>query len=82
MEQYQIRPMAWAPFAEGQKDVFINPILKEIGVKYQKLAAQVILRWLRQNGIVAIPKSVHAERIQENFSIDDFELAEIDMKEI
>lgn len=82
MEQYQIRPMAWAPFAEGQKDIFNNPVLTEIGAKYQKTAAQVILRWLRQSDIVAIPKSVHTERIQENFAIDDFELSETDMKEI
>lgn len=82
MEQYQIKPMAWAPFAEGQKDIFSNPILTKIGAKYKKSAAQVILRWFRQSNIVAIPKSVHAERIQENFAIDDFVLSETDMKEI
>lgn len=82
MEEYQIKPMAWAPFAEGQNDIFHNPILMEIGAKYQKSAAQVILRWLRQSNIVAIPKSVHAERIQENFRIDDFKLSAEDMKRI
>lgn len=82
MEEYQIKPMAWAPFAEGQKDIFHHPILTKIGEKYQKSAAQVILRWLRQSNIVAIPKSVHAKRIQENFRIDDFELSAEDMKRI
>lgn len=82
MEEYQIKPMAWAPFAEGQNDIFHNPVLMEIGAKYQKSAAQVILRWLRQSNIVAIPKSVHAERIQENFRIDDFKLSAEDMKRI
>lgn len=82
MEQYQIKPMAWAPFAEGEKDIFHNPILKKIGEKYQKSTAQVILRWLRQSNIVAIPKSVHVERIQENYSIEDFELSQDDMKRI
>lgn len=82
MKQYGIQPMAWAPFAEGQKDIFNNSILTEIGAKYQKSAAQVILKWLRQSDIVAIPKSVHAERIQENFAIDDFDLSEDEVKRI
>lgn len=82
MAEYQIKPMAWAPFAEGQNDIFHNPVLMEIGAKYQKSAAQVILRWLRQSNIVAIPKSVHVERIWENFKIDDFELSAEDMERI
>lgn len=82
MTQYQIQPMAWAPFAEGQNQIFTNPLLTEIGQTYEKTPAQVILRWLQQNKIVAIPKSVHAERINENFAIDDFSLSDNDLNQI
>ena len=82
MTQYQIQPMAWAPFAEGQNQIFTNPLLTEIGQTYGKTPAQVILRWLQQNEIVAIPKSVHAERINENFAIDDFSLSDDDLNQI
>lgn len=79
MAQYQIQPMAWAPFAEGQNGIFQNPELAAIGQKYGKTPAQVILRWLRQSKIVAIPKSVHEERIRQNYDVDDFILTEDDM---
>ena len=82
MEQYHITPMAWAPFAEGQNGMFTNPVLTAIGAQYRKSPAQVALRWLRQEGIVAIPKSVHAERIQQNFDVDDFVLSPADMVQI
>ena len=82
MEKYDIQAMAWAPFAEGQNNIFKNEILAGIGEKYGKTPAQVILRWLRQSNIIAIPKSVHAERIRQNFDVDDFELSEEDMKKI
>lgn len=82
MEQYQIKTMAWAPFAEGQNNIFKNPVLMDIGRNYGKTPAQVILRWLLQEGIIAIPKSVHEERIKENYEIDDFILSEQDMKQI
>lgn len=82
MRQHQIQPMAWAPFAEGQNRIFTDPVLTEIGRNYGKTPAQVILRWLRQNGIVTIPKSVHAERIEENFAIDDFRLSDVDLNRI
>lgn len=82
MKQYDIKPMAWAPFAEGQKHIFENETLVSIGKKYQKSAAQVILRWLRQKAIIAIPKSVHVKRIEQNFVIDDFSLTDEDMKKI
>ncbi|MDO4287969.1 MAG: aldo/keto reductase [Eubacterium sp.] len=80
MAQYQIQPMAWAPFAEGQNGIFQNPKLTAIGQKYGKAPAQVILRWLRQSKIAAIPKSVHEERIRQNYDIDDFILTEEDMR--
>lgn len=82
MAQYQIQPMAWAPFAEGQNGIFQNPELAAIGQKYGKTPAQVILRWLRQSKIVAIPKSVHEERIRQNHDVDDFILTEEDMRMI
>lgn len=82
MERYDITAMAWAPFAEGNRNIFQNEMLDEIGKKYQKTPAQVILRWLRENGIAAIPKSVHEERIRQNFDIDDFELSQEDKKQI
>lgn len=82
MAQYNIQPMAWAPFAEGQKDIFRNELLSEIGKQYGKSSAQVILRWLYQNNTVAIPKSIHPKRIKENFMIDDFTLSSDDMQKI
>lgn len=82
MEQYHITPMAWAPFAEGQNSLFTNPVLAAIGSQYGKSPAQVALRWLRQEGVVAIPKSIHAERIQQNFNVDDFVLSPADMVQI
>ena len=82
MAQYHIAPMAWAPFAEGQNGIFTHPVLTEIGRPYGKTAAQVVLRWLRQEGIIAIPKSVHAERIQQNFDVNDFTLSAADMVQI
>ena len=80
MEKYDIQAMAWAPFAEGQNHIFENKTLQMIGEKYAKSSAQVILRWLRQNNIIAIPKSVHEERIWENYRIDDFELSAQDIE--
>lgn len=67
-------------FWEGRNDMFANPVLKEIGAKYQKSVAQVILRWLMQRDIVALAKSTHIERMRENFEIFDFQLSEHDMK--
>lgn len=73
---------SWGPFAEGKNNIFSNEMLRSIGTKYDKSVAQVILRWLTQRGIVAIPKSVKKERIKENFNIFDFELNQEDMKAI
>ena len=82
MAQYHIAPMAWAPFAEGQNGIFTDPVLTEIGKQYGKTPAQVILRWLQQENIIAIPKSVHDERIRQNFNADDFSLSPADMAQI
>lgn len=81
-ERYGIKMMAWAPFAEGREGIFVNPVLAEIGGYFGKTPAQVILRWLRQSGMIAIPKSVHEERIRENFDIDGFALSDAQMERI
>lgn len=82
MREYQIQPEAWAPFAEGQKNLFMNEVLSNIGAKYGKSAAQVVLRWNYQRGVVTIPKSVHKERMEQNISIFDFSLTEDEMEQI
>ena len=73
---------AWAPFAEGQHNIFEYEVLLSLAGKYQKTVAQIILRWLTQRGIVAIPKSVRKERIEENFDVFDVELSPEDMDAI
>lgn len=82
MKEYDVVPEAWAPFNEGLNNFFSNPILTEIGKKYNKTAAQVALRWNIQRGVVVIPKSVHKDRIKQNFDIFDFTLSQEDMDKI
>lgn len=82
MDKYQIQAEAWAPFGEGRGDLFTDPVLMEIGKKHGKTAAQVVLRWHLQRGIVVIPKSTHKERMQENLDVFDFTLGEDDMTAI
>ena len=73
---------SWGPFAEGKNNFFQNPVLVETGKKYGKTAAQTALRFLIQSGVVAIPKSTHRERMEENFQIFDFALNEEEMQKI
>ena len=73
---------SWGPFAEGKNNIFQNDVLAAIGNKYKKSVAQVILRWLTQRGVVAIPKSVKKERIKKNFDILNFKLGAEDMAAI
>jgi diketogulonate reductase-like aldo/keto reductase len=82
LKEYKIQPEAWGPFAEGKNGLFSNELLKSIGQKHGKSVAQVVLRWLNQRGIVAIPKSVRKERMAENFAIFDFELDQDDIASI
>ena len=82
MKEYGVVPEAWAPFNEGKRDFFRDPVLTAIGKKYQKSAAQVALRWNIQRGVVVIPKTVHEERMKENFGVFDFALTEEDMAAI
>lgn len=82
MKEYGVWPEAWGPFAEGKYGIFTNPVLTEIGKKYNKTAAQVALRWNIQRGVVVIPKSVHKQRMEQNLDIWDFELTQADMEKI
>ena len=75
-----IKIEAWSPFAEGQHDFFRNEVLTALAGKYNKTVAQVELRWLTQRGIIVIPKSVHKNRIEENFNSLDFRLSDEDME--
>lgn len=79
MEKYGVQIEAWAPFGEGRGGLFTNETIAKIAEKYNKSVAQVMLRWEMQRGIVVIPKSVHKERMTENFDVFDFELSDEDM---
>lgn len=82
MDKYGVQIEAWAPFGEGRGGMFTDPVLAGIGAKYGKTAAQVILRWHIQRGVVVIPKSTHIERMQENFGVFDFALQPEDMQAV
>lgn len=82
MQSRNIQPEAWAPFAEGRNNLFTQPVLEKIAVKYGKSVGQVVLRWLLQRNIISLAKSVRQERLQENINIFDFELSAEDMIQI
>jgi len=82
MEYYGVVPEAWAPLGGGRYSPFTNEMLMEIAAAHGKTVGQVVLRWNVQRGVVVIPKSVHKERIEENFGIWDFELTAEDMAKI
>lgn len=82
MEKYGVHIEAWAPFGEGKNGLFENVTLVNIGKKYNKSAAQVILRWLIQRGVIIACKSTHIEKMEENFNVFDFELTNEDMDSI
>ena len=79
MDKYGIQMEAWAPFGEGRGGLFENPVLTQIGAKYGKTPAQVMLRWHLQRGVVVIPKTTHSERMRENLDVFDFVLTPEDM---
>lgn len=82
MVKHNVQIESWGSFAEGRDNIFTNPILTEIGKKYGKSAAQVMIRWQVQRGIVCLSKSVRADRMAENFNVFDFELSKDDMNRI
>ena len=82
LQENGVQIESWGPFAEGKNNIFTNELLRSIAGKHHKSVAQVILRWLTQRGVVAIPKSVRPERIAENFAVFDFELDPGDMAAI
>jgi 2,5-diketo-D-gluconate reductase A len=82
LQENRVQIESWGPFAEGRNNIFQNELLLSLAAKYQKTVAQIILRWLTQRGVVAIPKSVRKERMAENFNIFDVELSPEDMAAI
>ncbi len=82
LQEQGVQIESWGPFAEGRNNIFTNEMLRAIADRHQKTIAQVILRWLTQRGVVAIPKSVRTERIEENFNVFDFDLSADDMAAI
>lgn len=82
LQENGVQIESWGPFAEGKNNIFQNELLVSIAGKYGKSVAQVILRWLTQRGVVAIPKSVRKERMEENFNVFDFVLSPDDMEAI
>lgn len=82
LQENGVQIESWGPFAEGRHNIFQNELLLSLAGKYQKTVAQIILRWLTQRGVVAIPKSVRKERIVENFNVFDFALSPEDMAAI
>lgn len=82
MSQYGVAHQAWAPFAEGKNDMFNNPVLLSIAQKHGKTAAQVELRFLLQEGVSVIPKTVKVERMRENMEVFDFALDEKDLNDL
>ena len=82
MEEYGVRIESWGPFAEGRNNLFQHPDLLAVARKHGKSVAQVVLRWLNQRNVIAIPKTVKPERMAENFAIFDFALDDDDMARI
>ncbi len=82
LKEYGTTLMAWSPLGQGRNGLFTNEVLAAIGNQYGKTPAQVALRYLTQRGIVAIPKSVHADRMKQNIDIFDFTLSANDMSRI
>lgn len=82
MKTYGCVPQAWGPLAEGKHGIFTHPVLSEIGAKYGKTAAQIALKWNVQRGVCILPKSVHADRMAQNFDIWDFNMTDEEMRQI
>jgi len=82
MAERGVQHEPWGGFAEGRNSLFADPTLTEIGAAHGKSVAQVVLRWLTQRNIVAIPKSVRPERMAQNLDVFDFTLTDDEMARI
>lgn len=82
LNSYGTQMQSWASFTEGRKNIFAKPVLKEIGARHGKTSGQIALRYLIQNGIAVIPKSVHRERMAENLAVLDFALTPSELSAI
>lgn len=82
LDKYGVVHESWAPFGEGRNGLFENEVLQELGAKYNKTTAQIMLRWNIQRNVVVIPKTTHKQRMAENFNVFDFELSQEDMQKI
>lgn len=82
LDKYGIRLMSWYPLGHGDRSLIEEPVFKQIGEKYGKTSAQVILRWHTQMGFVVIPGSKNVAHIKDNLDILDFELTDDELKEI
>jgi 2,5-diketo-D-gluconate reductase A len=82
MREHGVQIESWGPFAEGRNNLFTDPLLSDIAAEHGRSVAQVVLRWLIQRDVVVIPKSVHPERMAENFDVFDFALTDDDMARI
>lgn len=80
MKKMGVQPEAWAPFAEGLKGMFSEPLILELAQKYHKTPGQILLRWNIENGCAVIPKTVHESRMRENLDIWDFPLSKQDLE--
>ena len=82
LAQHGTQMQSWASFTEGRRNIFSEPLLNQIGAKYGKTAGQIALRYLTQNGVAVIPKSVHRDRMEQNLHSLDFTLAQEDMEQL
>ena len=82
LEEHGTLMQSWAPFTEGRRNIFAEPLLNDIGRAHGKTAAQIALRYLVQNGIIVIPKSSKEQRMKENMDLFDFTLSSTEMKQI
>ncbi len=80
LKEQEIQIESWGPFAEGKNGMFENPMLMSIAQAHNKSIAQIIIRWLIQRGIVAIPKTIQKSRMLENFQVFDFHLTDGEME--
>ncbi len=81
-DEFGTMVMGWDPLAQGQLGIFSNPVLLSIGENHGKTISQVALRYLLQLGLVAIPKSSHIKRMEENLNVFNFELSTEEMQQI